>query len=341
MKRISSFAVLLLAASAPLAAEAAGEGGYSVQFIWKHQAHAARELKGSDPGQDGDGPRVIASKADIRIAAEVRGTIGYSGALQGAAFVNQEDGRNDQRYDSWRARLDTTRVESAVADLSVQITEATKLNLADGEGYDLINRQNAGLIGRVRHETVRYEARTDRPEDFQLLGGDMQIDRVTDKLRIEGGGIELRIKSDAVTPTTSSVRRMDKPAPDGQWDSRKPDPGAWRILPAIMAFDLDFDVPPGATEFTVTRTLDARKLRDPFEYNLGSDWRDDDPDTGKLRDKKYEATETLTLIFRRIGPSAGAAASTASPAATTGSSTTEAAEKAKDAVKKLRGLLKF
>ena len=351
MKMRSNLAVVLLAAIAPVTAQAADQGGYSVEFIWKYQAHAVRNLKG-DAGGEGDGPRMVASRADIRIGAEVRGTIGYTGALQGAAFVNQEDGRNDQRYDAWRADRDTARVESAVADMAVQITTATKLNLAEGEGYDTINKQNAGLIGRVRHETIRHEVRADVPEHFHLDGGDMQIDRVTDKLRIEGGGIELKIKNDAVTPTTSSIRRMDKPAPEGQWDSRELDADAWRVLPAIKAFDLEFDVPPGAEEFTVTRTRDAQTLRDPFDYNLGSDWRDDDPATGKLKGKTHEATETLTLIFRRIKPAERAAASKAASAAASSAPAApapeapappaaETAEKAKDAVKKLRGLLKF
>lgn len=339
MNSFSKSTLLLLAALLPLTATAADGGGYTVQFIWKYQGHALQRLKGAEPGGPGDGPRVIAGKADVQVSAEVRGTLNYTGQLGSEA--------ERKRYDSWRAYGQDARVEAADVTMVVETTKATKFNLAEGEGDEMVNKANADLIGRVRHEILRQEVKIDRPEDLALDMSDLSIDRVANTLTIRM--IDINPKKETVKPKYSRVRRMDKPAAAGEWDRSGEDDGAWRIMPALSPQGMVFDIPPGATEFTVTRTLDATKLRDP-SYALGGDWGNAD----YVRDRKHEATDTLTVVVSRLKPQSRPAAAAASPAASKpaadGSATSpadteqkpaETVEKAKDAVKKLRGLLKF
>jgi len=157
-----------------------------------------------------------------------------------------------------------------------------------------------------------------------------------------------------VKPTRSYAKRLDKPAAAGEWDRSGPDEDAWRVLPHIMLRDvIEFDIPPGADRFTLTRDYDASQLADPLE-SLGFPFPDDLRNAAKLRDRQYRARATLTLDVRRRESAEAAAPAGATPAAPAAAPTQPASaqkaeparpappsatDEALDAVKKLRGLL--
>lgn len=354
---IRTLSIALLALSVgglPRTAAAETGHGYTVEITWKHDARAIRRSTRGDGGGPGDGPRVIDRKADVSVSVELTGSIDYTGALRGAAEAGVPDGSSDERYDSWRSYWPQgSRVDSVAVQSAVQFDQATKYNIADGEGSDMVNKKNADRFGRVGHHRKRHELKTDDTDAFKLIGGDIQIDRVAHKLRIVGGGIELRMKEGALSTTTSEVNRMDKPAAAGEWDRSGADPEGQRMIPTLSIYDIEFDIPADKDEFTVTRSLDASRARDPFEFNYGSEWRDENPTIGTFT-KRHDATETLTLVVRRRTSAASPAASKPAPSGqaaagqspqtgqTPPASVPNPANEAAEAVKKkLRSLLKF
>ena len=236
----------------------------------------------------------MGASADLRIDAEVRGTIEYTGRLQGAAATNMPDGRNAQRYDSWRsyASRGDTKMSSAAVVVALRVDEASRIGRSDT--YDDINARRKGLIGRVQHARTHVEAKATAPGFVSFDGGDLQIDRVTHTLTLVNG-LTLAFDRDRFGPVRSYVERMDRPAAGGEWDRSGPDAAAWRMMPRLHVGKLVFSIPPGADSFTLTRTLDSSQLEDPLDTQLGPDWRDE----ATVRDVQHRARETVTLVVRR------------------------------------------
>jgi hypothetical protein len=339
---------VLLAACAAAAQAQAGQG-WIVEVTWRYEAQAARTLRGGTTGPGGADTRVSAA-SEAKIVAEARGTMEFSGKLRGAAAVNMPDSRNEQRYDSWRFR--GGKPAFASVETAVQFDEAARLNRADGEGASAINAERKGLVGRVQYQRERIEVKASG-DDAGWFGdhADLQIDRVANKLMIVNR-IDLQLNRKAVRPIRSVVRRMDKPAAAGEWDSSGPDDEGWRSLPHVFPRGvIEFDIPAGAEQFTLTRTYEAADLPDPLDSVGPRDLRSDT----KPGDRTHRARATLTLNVRRaqaapaaaVTPAAAPAAASVPPAPEPAS--TQKAEPAKpaqpsatdeaiDTVKKLRGL---
>jgi len=344
-------AAMLLIGSTSAAAVAQG---WIVDLNWRYEVQAGKTLSGGSTGPGGADTRISAN-GEVKIVAEARGTMEFAGKLSGAAAVNMPDGRNQQRYDSWR--FSGRKPAFASVDIVAQLDEASRLNVADGEGSDMINARRKGLVGRVQHQRQRFEVKASG-DNAGWFGdhSDLQIDRVTNKLMIVNG-INLQLNREVVKPTWSYVTRMDKPAAAGEWDRSRPDDNAWRTLPHVMPLGvIEFDIPTDADQFTLTRTYEVSQLPDPFESlsSFPSEFRD----AAKVRDKYHRGRATLTLNVRRrvaaaAAPAPAAAeapATQAAPATTTAQPapakksepTTpvqpSAAEEAVDTVRKLRGL---
>lgn len=346
-------AAMLLAACASATAIAQTGQGWVVDVTWRYEAQAGRTLREGRTGPGGADTRISAT-AEVRIAAETSGTMEFNGKLRGAAAVNMPDGRNEQRYDSWRFRGGKPTVASV--DMYAQLEQAARINQADGEGANLVNAERKGLVGRVQHTRERFELKASG-DDAGWFGdhADLQIDRVANKLMIINR-IDLQPNRKVARPTRSYVKRMDKPAAAGEWDRSGPDEEAWRVLPHMMLRGaIEFDIPPGADQFTLTRTYEASQLPDPLD-SLGFPFPSDLGDAAKLRDKYHRGRATLTLNVRRVEaaaadaqapaavPHAAPAAAPASPAVPQKAEPAKpaqpsAADEALDAVKKLRGLL--
>ena len=342
---------LLIAGCAFTGAMAQSGPGWVVDFTWKYQAQSSRTVREGRTGPGGADTR-IAATGEVAIAVETRGTMEFNDRLRGAAAVNMPDGRNEQRYDSWRFK--GRKPVYASVDVAAQLDQSARLNQADGEGSNLVNAERKGLIGRVQYERARFEVKASG-DDVGWLGdhADLQIDRVTNKLMIINR-IDLQVNRKVVKPTRSYAKRIDKPAAAGEWDRSGPDEDAWRVLPHIMLRDvIEFDIPPGADRFTLTRDYDASQLADPLE-SLGFPFPDDLRNAAKLRDRQYRARATLTLDVRRREGAEAAAPAGATPAAPAAAPTQPASpqkaeparpappsatDEALDAVKKLRGLL--
>jgi len=343
-------AALLIACVAWSGAMAQANAGWVVEFAWQYEAQSERKLGEGRTGPGGADTRLGATAA-VRIAVEARGTMEFTDRLRGAAAVNMPDARNEQRYDSWRFK--GGRPATASVDMSAQLDQAARINQADGEGANLVNAERKGLVGRVQHTRERFEAKASG-DDAGWLGdhADLQIDRVANKLMIVNR-IDLQVNRKVVKPTRSSVKRMDRPAAAGEWDRSGADEEAWRVLPPVMLRGvIEFDIPPGADQFTVTRKYEASQLPDPLD-SLGFPFPSDLGDAAKTRDRQYRARATLTLNVRRresVDAAAPAGAPPAAPAAPALPASPQKAEPAKpappsatdealDAVKKLRGLL--
>lgn len=346
------FAAVLLIGSTSAAAVAQG---WIVDLTWRYEAQAGRTLRDGRTGPGG-ADTLISANGEVKIVAEARGTMEFAGKLSGAAAVNMPDGRNQQRYDSWR--FSGRKPAFASVDMVAQLDEASRLNVADGEGSDMINARRKGLVGRVQHQRQRFEV-NGSGDNAGWFGDhiDLQIDRVTNKLMIVNR-IDLQLNREVVKPTWSYVTRMDKPAAAGEWDRSRPNEDAWRTLPHFMPLGvIEFDIPTGADQFTLTRTYEASQLPDPLD-SLGGSFPSDLRDAAKVRDKYHRGRATLTLNVRRRVAAAAASppaaaeapATQAAPATTTAQPapaqksepTTpvqpSAAEEAVDTVRKLRGL---
>lgn len=332
-------------------ATAQGGAGWIVDFTWQYEAQASRTLQEGRTGPGGVDTR-IGGTAEVRIAAQASGTLEFTDKLRGAAAVNMPDSRSEQRYDSWRFK--GRKPALASVELAAQFDQAARLNKADGEGANVINAEREGLVGRVQHERARFEVQASG-EDAGWLGehADLQIDRVANKLMIVNR-IDLQLNRRAVKPTRSYVKRLDKPAAAGEWDRSGADEEAWRVLPHFMLRDaIEFDIPPGADRFTLTRSYEASQLPDPLD-SIGSPFPTDLRDPAKLRHRQFRGRATLTLNVRRrevaevaapagapVSAPAAAASQPASPqkAEPAKSAQPSATDEALDAVKKLRGLL--
>lgn len=346
------FAVLFAGCASAAAMAQTGQG-WLVDVAWRYEAQSGRTLREGRTGPGGADTRISAT-AEVKIVAEARGTMEFSSKLHGAAAVNMPDSRNEQRYDSWRFR--GGKPAFASVDMAAQFEQAARINQADGEGANAINAERKGLVGRVQHTRERFELKASG-DDAGWFGdhADLQIDRVANKLMIVNR-IDLQPNRKVARPTRSYVKRMDKPAAAGEWDRSAADEEAWRTLPNMMLRDvIEFDIPPGAEQFTLTRTYEAGQLPDPLD-SLGFPFPSDLRDATKLRDKYHRGRATLTLNVRRLEAAAAAApapaaAAPAAPAAAPASSSApqktepakpaqpSAADEAIDAVKKLRGLL--
>ena len=348
-------AAMLLLGSASATAMAQSGQGWIVDVTWRYEAQAGRTLRDGRTGPGGADTRISAA-GEVKIVAEARGTMEFTGKLRGAAAVNMPDSRNEQRYDSWR--FSGRKPAFASVDMAAQFEEAARLNRSDGEGSDLVNAERKGLVGRVQHTRERFEAKASG-EDAGWFGdhADLQIDRVANKLMIINR-IDLQLNRQVVKPTRSYVERMDKPAAAGEWDRSGPDEEAWRTLPNFALREaIEFDIPPGADQFTLTRTYEASQLPDPLD-SLGFPFPSDLRDASRVREKYHRGRATLTLNVRRMqvaatpspAPPAAPAAQPAPAAAPTQPASPPKSEPAKsaqpsatdealDAVKKLRGLL--
>jgi hypothetical protein len=347
------FAGCVSAAATATATAQTGQG-WLVDVTWRYEAQSGRTLREGRTGPGGADTRLSAT-AEAKIAVEARGTMEFSGKLRGAAAVNMPDSRNEQRYDSWRFR--GGKPAFASVDMAAQLEQAARINQADGEGANLVNAERKGLVGRVQHTRERFELKASG-DDAGWFGdhADLQIDRVANKLMIINR-IDLQPNRKVARPTRSHVQRMDKPAAAGEWDRSAADEEAWRTLPHMMLRDvIEFDIPPGADQFTLTRTYEAGQLPDPLD-SLGFPFPSDLRDATKLRDKYHRGRATLTLNVRRLEAAAAAsvpapaaaapAAPAAAPASPSAPQKTEpakpaqpsATDEALDAVKKLRGLL--
>ena len=346
-------AAMLLIGGASTATVAQGTQGWIVDVAWRYEAQAGRTLRDGRTGPGGADTRISAT-ADVKIVAEARGTMEFTGKLRGAAAVNMPDSRNEQRYDSWRFR--GSKPAFAAVDIHSQFDEAARLNVADGEGANSINAERKGLAGRVQHTRYRYEVKA-AGEDAGWFGdhADLQIDRVANKLMIINR-IDLQLNRKVARPTLSYVKRMDKPAAAGEWDRSGADDEAWRTLPHFTPREvIEFDIPPGAEKFTLTRTYEASQLPDPLD-SLGFPFPSDLRDPAKVRDKHHRGRATLTLNVRRSEAAAapasapGTQAAPATPAATPAQADSpqkseparpaqpSATDEAVDTVRKLRGL---
>ena len=346
-------AAMLLIGGASTATAAQGTQGWIVDVTWRYEAQAGRTLRDGRTGPGGADTRISAT-ADVKIVAEARGTMEFTGKLRGAAAVNMPDSRNEQRYDSWRFR--GSKPAFAAVDIHSQFDEAARLNVADGEGANSINAERKGLAGRVQHARYRYEVKA-AGEDAGWFGdhADLQIDRVANKLMIINR-IDLQLNRKVARPTLSYVKRMDKPAAAGEWDRSGADDEAWRTLPHFTPREvIEFDIPPGAEKFTLTRTYEASQLPDPLD-SLGFPFPSDLRDPAKVRDKHHRGRATLTLNVRRSEAAAapasapGTQAAPATPAATPVQADSpqkneparpaqpSATDEAVDTVRKLRGL---
>jgi hypothetical protein len=345
---------MLLVGCASGAAVAQTGQGWLVDVIWRYEVQSGRTLREGRTGPGGADTR-ISAQAEVKVVAEARGTMEFSSKLRGAAAVNMPDGRNEQRYDSWRFR--GGKPAFAAVDMYAQLEQAARINQADGEGANAINAERKGLVGRVQHTRERFELKASG-DDAGWFGdhADLQIDRVANKLMIINR-IDLQPNRKVAKATRSDVKRMDKPAPAGEWDRSVADEEAWRTLPQLMLRDvIEFDIPPGADQFTLTRSYEAGQLPDPLD-SLGFPFPSDLRDPAKLRDRYHRGRATLTLNVRRLEAAAAAApaaaaptpaaAATAAPASAPSPQKAEpakpaqpsAADEALDTVKKLRGLL--
>jgi hypothetical protein len=342
-------ALLLGAASAAAVAQPAQ--GWIVEVTWQYEGQAGRTLRNARTGPGGV-DTLVSGTSEVKIAAEARGTMEFTGKLRGAAAVNMPDSRNEQRYDSWRFK--GGKPAFASIDMVAQYEQAARLNLADGEGANSINAERKGLVGRMQHERHRFEVRASG-DDAGWFGdhADLQIDRVANKLMIVNR-IDLQLNRKTVKPTRSYVKRMDKPAAAGEWDRSGPDEEAWRTLPNFALRNaIEFDIPPGADQFTLTRTYEASQLPDPHDslgWPFPRDLRDDASTSGRYN----RGRATLTLNVRRLQAAATTAPAPATPAAPAAEASQPASpqktepakpaqpsatDEAVDAVRKLRGLL--
>jgi hypothetical protein len=341
----------LLIGTASAAAMAQAGQGWIVDVTWRYEAQAGRTLRDGRTGPGGADSRISAT-GEVKIVAEARGTMEFTGKLRGAAAVNMPDSRNEQRYDSWR--FSGRKPAFASVDMASQFEEAARLTRADGEGSDLVNAERKGMVGHVQHTRERFEVKASG-EDAGWFGdhADLQIDRVANKLMIVNR-IDLQLNRKVVKPSRSVVKRMDKAAAAGEWDRSGPDEEAWRSLPHIALRDvIEFDIPPGADQFTLTRTYEANQLPDPLVSFGPHDLRH----AVKPGEKHHRGRATLTLDVRRREASAAPApapapapSSQAAPAATLAqpasppkaepakSTQPGTTDEAVDAVRKLRGL---
>ncbi len=345
----------LLIGTASAAAMAQAGQGWIVDVTWRYEAQAGRTLRDGRTGPGGADSRISAT-GEVQIVAEARGTMEFTGKLRGAAAVNMPDSRNEQRYDSWR--FSGRKPAFASVDMASQFEEAARLTRADGEGSDLVNAERKGMVGRVQHTRERFEVKASG-EDAGWFGdhADLQIDRVANKLMIVNR-IDLQLNRKVAKPTRSYVKRMDKAAAAGEWDRSGPDDEAWRTLPHFTPREvIEFDIPPGSDQFTLTRTYEASQLPDPLD-SLGFPFPSDLRDASRVREKYHRGRATLTLNVRRMqaaatsspAPAAAPATQPASAAAPAEPASPQKSEPAKpaqpsatdealDAVKKLRGLL--
>ena len=340
----------LLVGVSSAAAMAQGGQGWIVDFTWRYEAQAGRTLRGGRTGPGG-ADTLVSAASDVKIVAEARGSMEFNSKLRGAAAVNMPDSRNEQRYDSWRFR--GGRPAFASLDMAVKYDEAARINLADGEGADLVNAERKGRVGRVQHERHRFEARA-AGEDAGWLGdhADLQLDRVANKLMIVNR-IDLQANRSTVKPLLWYVRRIDKAAASGEWDRTGPDEAAWRVLPHFAPRgEIVVDIPAGTDEFTVTRAYEAGDMPDPHE-SIGPPFHGDLRDGSKVSGRQFRGRGTLTLHVRRaaaVAVTSPAAAASPAPAATPAREAAPqaaepakpaqptAAEEAVDTVRKLRGL---
>ena len=354
MQAYLRLAAMLLIGGASTTAMAQVAQGWIVDVTWRYEAQAGRSLREGRTGPGGADTRISAT-GEVKIVAEARGTMEFTGKLRGAAAVNMPDSRNEQRYDSWR--FSGRRPAFASVDMAAQFDEAAKLNRFDGEGSDLVNAERKGLVGRVQHTRHRFEVKASG-DDAGWFGdhADLQIDRVANKLMIVNR-IDLELNRKVAKPTRSYVKRLDKPAAAGEWDRSGPDDEAWRTLPHFTPREvIEFDIPPGADRFTLTRTFEASQLPDPLD-SLGFPFPSDLRDASKVREKYHRGRATLTLNVRPMpaaaapapAPAAAPATQAAPAAAPTQPAAPQKAEPAKpsqpsttdeavDTVRKLRGL---
>ena len=110
---------------------------------------------------------------------ELWGSLTYGQRLRGVVAKNQPERDNEQRYESWLARVPGGRQPARLTLHSVRTEVSSgKVVATDGEGAGAINRANAGKIGRVAHVRSRTEVKVDGDDGVRIGGAYLQIDRL-------------------------------------------------------------------------------------------------------------------------------------------------------------------
>jgi len=294
-------ALALALAFAAVAAHAQAAAG------WTADITVRVESTGKQPVTHGAAKMGVAGSLEWSSTYELRATLPYTQRLRGAVARNQPDRDNEQRYESWLAR-----VSSAGLPASLTVNRLTnehssgRVVAVDGEGAAAINRANAGKIGRVEHVRGRTEVKVEGADAAQVGGAYLQIDRVANQVRVEAPTI--RINPARATVTEQFVARLDKAPAAGEWDRNNTFTPAsaqdLRLLPQLPTpIEFVFDVP-------------AQILADAREITLTQEFK-----AGFVDYERDASRGVITVVLRRGDAAAAASAApatgTAAPAAAT------------------------
>lgn len=291
-------AALALTAAASACAHAAA--GWSAEFTVRV------ESAGKLPVTSAPAKTAVTGATEWASRHELHGTLSYTQKLRGAVARNQPDRDNEQRYESWLARVSSTGLPAQLTLSSVRSTQSSGRVIAvDGEGAASINRANAGKIGKVEHVRSRTEVRVEGADGARIGGAYLQIDRVTNQIRFETPTIE--INPSRATVTEQSVARLNTPPAAGEWDRNDtfmPNTAQDLRLPRQLPYPVEFvfDVP-------------AHTLAEAREITLTQAFK-----AGFFDEERDASRGSITLVLRRIdtaAPAAGpsAQAAPAAPAA--------------------------
>jgi hypothetical protein len=292
-------ALALALAFAAVAAHAQAAAG------WTADITVRVESIGKQPVTHGVSKMGVTGSLEWSSTYELRATLPYTQRLRGAVARNQPDRDNEQRYESWLAR-----VSSAGLPASLTVNRLTnehssgRVVAVDGEGAAAINRANAGKIGRVEHVRSRTEVKVEGADAAQVGGAYLQIDRVANQVRVEAPTI--RINPARATVTEQFVARLDKASAAGEWDRNNTFTPAsaqdLRLLPQLPTpIEFVFDVP-------------AQTLADAREITLTQEFK-----AGFVDYERDASRGVITVVLRRGDAAAAASAApatgTAAPAA--------------------------
>ncbi len=282
---------LLAAATLSVASVAQAQGaGWTAEFTVRVESAGQRPVTAS-PYQT-----AVKGTQEWRTAHELRGKLAYAQRLRGAVATNQPDRNNEQRYESWLARVSSAGLPAHLTLEAVRSEESSgRVVAVDGEGAGAINRQNAGKIGRIEHRRSRSEVKVDAPDGARMGGAYLQIDRVANQVRFEVPS--LGINPARATVTEQSVARLDKAPAAGEWDRNETTtPSSIREslwYPQEFVFDVPAATLATAGEITLTQEFKAG----------GIDW------------EREASRGSITIVLRR-GDAAAAAAPAAAATAT-------------------------
>jgi hypothetical protein len=272
---------------------------------WTADITVRVESTGKQPVTGGGARMGVTGSLEWSTTYEFRGTLPYTQRLRGAVARNQPERDNEQRYESWLARVSSAGLPSSLTVSRLTNEHSSgRVVAVDGEGAAAINRANAGKIGRVEHLRSRTEVKVEGADAAQMGGAYLQIDRVANQIRIEAPTI--RINPARAVVTEQSVSRLDKAPAAGEWDRNNTFTPATaqdlRLLPQLPTpIEFVFDVP-------------AQTLADGREITLTQEFK-----AGFVDYERDASRGVITVVLRRGDAAAAASAApatgTAAPAA--------------------------